>query len=65
MNCLKHSVYSPDIASTVCYLFLNLKIFFVGNNFTSNDKDIATIDGYIADTPEPHFNDGFELLEIC
>jgi len=62
----EHPAYSPDLAPSDYnnyYLFPNLKIFFVGKRFTSNDEAIAAVNGYFANLPESHFNGGIELLE--
>ena len=60
---LEHPAYSPDLAPTDYYLYPNLKIFLAGKRFTSNDEAIAAVNGYFANLPESHFNDGIELLE--
>ncbi|EFN76357.1 hypothetical protein EAI_02829, partial [Harpegnathos saltator] len=51
------------LAPSDYYLFPNLKKFLAGKRFTSNDEAIAATDGYFADLPESHFNNGIELLE--
>ena len=60
---LDHPAYSPDLAPSDYYLFPNLKKFLAGKRFTSNDEAIAAVNGYFANLPESHFNDGIELLK--
>ena len=60
---LEHPAHSPDLALSDYYLFPNLTKFLAGKRFTSNDKDIAAVNGYFANLPESHFNDRIMLLE--
>ncbi|EFN89317.1 Histone-lysine N-methyltransferase SETMAR, partial [Harpegnathos saltator] len=60
---LEHPAYSPDLAPSDYYLFPNLKKFLAGKHVTSDDEVIAAVDGYFAELPESHFNNGIELLE--
>jgi len=60
---LKHPAYSSDLAFSDYYLFPNLKKFLAEKRFTSNDEAIAAVNGYFANLPESHFNDGIELLK--
>ena len=60
---LKYLAYALDLASFDYYFFPNLKEFLAGKRFISNDKAIATVNGYFVDLQESHFNDRIELLE--
>jgi histone-lysine N-methyltransferase SETMAR len=60
---LVHPPYSPDLASSDFYLFPNLKLFFSGQRFSSNQEAIAAIEGYFADLTKNHYRDGIMALE--
>jgi len=42
---LEHSPYSPDLAPSDFSLFPKLKLFLVGQRFSSNREAIAAVDG--------------------
>jgi hypothetical protein len=46
---LKHPSYSPDLSPSDFTLFPKLKLFLVGQRFSSNQKVIAAVEGYFAD----------------
>ena len=44
---LYHPDYSPDIAPSVDYLFLDMKKYLRGKNFSGDDETINTVDEYL------------------
>jgi histone-lysine N-methyltransferase SETMAR len=60
---LKHPTYSPDLAPSDFYLYPNLKLFFVGQCFSSNQEANAAVEGYFADLTKNHYRDGIMMLE--
>ena len=46
---LNHPAYSPDVAPSDYYLFLNLKRFLRLKNFSSDDEAVTTIEDYLTD----------------
>ena len=59
---LNHPTYSPDIAPTDYHLFSNLKKFFRGNNFNSDDELITTVDDYLTDPNSEFVCKGIQSL---
>jgi hypothetical protein len=60
---LEHPLYSPDLAPSVFCLFPKLKLFFVGQRFSSNQEAIAAVEGYFADLTKNRYRDGIMALE--
>jgi histone-lysine N-methyltransferase SETMAR len=60
---LEHPPYSPDLAPSDFCLFLKLKLFLAGRRFSSNQEEIAGVDGYFADLTKNHDRDGIMALE--
>jgi histone-lysine N-methyltransferase SETMAR len=52
---LEHPPYSPDLAFSDSYLFPKLKLFHVGQRFSSNHEAIAAVEGYFADLTKNHY----------
>jgi histone-lysine N-methyltransferase SETMAR len=42
---LEHPPYSPDLAPSDFCLYPKLKVFFAGQNFSSNQEAIAAVEG--------------------
>ena len=59
---LEHPPYSPDLAPSDYYLFRNLKQFFRGKRFSSNEAAITAVDKYFAELPKSHYRDGIKIL---
>ena len=59
---LNHPAYSPDIASSDYYLFSNLKKFLRGNNFSSDDEAVITVEDYLTDLNSEFFCKGIQSL---
>ena len=59
---LNHPAYSPNIAPSDCHLFLNLKKFLRGNNFSSDDEAITTVEDYLTDLDLEFFCKGIQSL---
>ena len=55
--------YSPDLALSDYYLFINLKQFLRRKRFSSNEEAITAVDVYFAKFWESHYRDGIKLLE--
>jgi hypothetical protein len=49
---LKHPAYSPDLASSDCYLFPNLKKHLKGRKFSSLEQATSAADGWFAAQPK-------------
>jgi histone-lysine N-methyltransferase SETMAR len=62
---LEHPPCSPDLASSDFCLFPKLKIFLVGQRFSSNQEAIAAVEEYFADLTKNHYRDGIMALELC
>jgi histone-lysine N-methyltransferase SETMAR len=60
---LEHPPYSPDLAPSDFCLFPNLKLFYAGQRFSSNQEEIAAVEGYFADLTKNHYRDGIMALE--
>jgi len=60
---LEHPPCSPDLASSDFSLFPQLKLFFAGQRFSSNQDAIAAAKGYFADFMKNHYRDGIMVLE--
>jgi len=60
---LEHAPYSPDLALSDSHLFTKLKLFLVGQRFSSNQEAIAAVEGYFADLTKNHYRDGIMALE--
>jgi hypothetical protein len=60
---LEHPSYSPDLGRSDFHLFPKLKIFLAGQDFSSNQEGIATVEEYFADLTENHYRDGLMSLE--
>jgi histone-lysine N-methyltransferase SETMAR len=59
---LEHPPYSPDLAPSDFYLFIKLKLFLVGQRFSSNQEAIAAVEGYFADLTKNRYRDGIMAL---
>jgi histone-lysine N-methyltransferase SETMAR len=59
---LEHPLYSPDLAPSDFCLFPELKLFLAGQRLSSNQKQIAAVEGYFADLKN-HYKDGIMALE--
>ena len=59
----EHPTYAPDLAPSDFYLFPKLKLFLVGQRFSSNQEAIAAAEGYLADLTKNHYRDGIMALE--
>jgi histone-lysine N-methyltransferase SETMAR len=60
---LEYPPYSPDLAPSDFSLFPKLKLFLVGQRFSSNQEAIAAIEGYFADLTTNRYRDGNMALE--
>jgi histone-lysine N-methyltransferase SETMAR len=60
---LEHPPYSPDLVPSDFCLFPKLKIFLVGQRFSSNQKAIAAVEGHCANLMKNHYRDGIMVLE--
>jgi len=60
---LEHPTYSPDMAPSDFYLYPKLKLFFVGQRFSSKQETNAAVEGYFADLTKNHYRDGIMALE--
>jgi histone-lysine N-methyltransferase SETMAR len=60
---LEHPLYSPDLAPSDFCLFPKLKLFLVGQRFSSNQKAIEAVEGYFVDLTKNHYRDGIMALE--
>ncbi|KRT83611.1 hypothetical protein AMK59_4170 [Oryctes borbonicus] len=57
---VQHPPYSPHLAPSDFFLFLNLKKSLGGRRFTSNEEVIAQTDPCFEDLPKSHFFQGLE-----
>ena len=55
---LEHPPYSPDLAPSDFFLFRKPKLFLAGQRFSSNQEEIAAVEGYFADLMKNHYRDG-------
>ena len=53
-----HPPYSPDIASSDCYLFSNLEKLVRGKNFSHDDETIDTVEDYLNNLDSESFRKG-------
>jgi histone-lysine N-methyltransferase SETMAR len=60
---LEHPPCSPDLALSDFYLFPKLRLFLVGQRFSSNQGAIAAVEGYFADLTKNRYRDGIMALE--
>jgi hypothetical protein len=60
---LENPPYSPDFAPPDFFLFPKLKLFFIGQRFSSNEEAIAAIEKYFGDLTKNHYRDGIMALE--
>ena len=60
---LLHQLYSPDLAPYDFFLFPNLKIWLEGQQFSSNQKVITTVNAYFEGLETSYFSDEFKKLE--
>ena len=60
---LEHPPYFPDLAPSDFCLFRKLKLFLVGQCFSSKQETIAAVEGYFADLTKNHYRDGIMALE--
>ena len=60
---LQHLLYSLDLAPSYFSLFPNLKRWFGGQRFTSNDQLITQAEAYFEDLPKSNFLNGLKTLE--
>jgi histone-lysine N-methyltransferase SETMAR len=60
---LEHPPYSTDLARSHFYLFPKLKLFHVGQRFSSNQEAIAAVERYFADLTKNYYRDGIMALE--
>jgi hypothetical protein len=55
--------YFPDLAPSDFFLFPKLKLFLVGQRFSSNQEAIAAVGGYFADLTKNDYRDGIMALQ--
>ena len=60
---LRHPQYSPDLATSGYWLFVDLKKMLQGKRFVSNDKVIAETNAYFGATDKSFYTAGIEKLE--
>ncbi len=60
---LLHPPYSPDLAPSDFYLFVDLKKMLAGNRFDSNEEVITKISAYFKVKNKSFFQKGIEKLE--
>jgi len=60
---LEHPPYSPVLSPSDFYLFPKLKLFLVGQRFSSNQEANAAVEGYFADLTKNHYRDGIMALD--
>ena len=59
---LEHPAYSPDLASSDFSLLPKLKLFLVGQSFSSKKEVIAAVEGYFADLRKNNYRNGIMAL---
>jgi len=59
----EHPPYSPDLAPSDFYLFPKLRLFLVGQRFSSNQEATGAVEGYFADFTKNHYRDRIMALE--
>jgi len=62
---LEHPPCSPDLAPSDFYLFPKLKIFFIGQRFSSNQEATAAVEGYFVNLTKNLYRDGITALDIA
>jgi len=60
---LEHPPDFPDLAPSDFNLFPKLKLFLVGQRFSSNQEATAAVERYFADLTKKHYMDGIMALE--
>ena len=60
---LPHPPYSPDLAPSDYFLFLNMKIWLVGKRFSSNEEVIAASNEHFEEFDKNYFSEGIKKLE--
>jgi len=55
----------PPLAPSDFSHFPKLKLFLVGQRFSSNQETTAAVEGYFADLTKNHHRDGIMTLEHC
>ena len=63
LKLLPHLPYSPDLAPSNFYLFLNLKRWLQGHRFSSNEEIKWETDGYFGALEKLYYKRGIEMLE--
>lgn len=58
-----HAPYSPDLIPSDYFLFPNLKNWFAGRRFTSNDDVKAETTGYFAEWNKSHYTKGIKKMK--
>ena len=56
-------LYSPDLASSDYFLFLNLKKYFRGKRFTTREQLIAETEAYFEELDKSYYLDGLKNLK--
>jgi histone-lysine N-methyltransferase SETMAR len=60
---LEHPPRSPDLAPSDFCLFPKLKLFLVGQRFSSSQKAITAVERYFVDLTKNHYRDGIMAQE--
>jgi len=60
---IPHPPYSPDLIPRDFFLFPNLKTWFDGKKFSSNEEVFVAVNEYFADFETAYFSDGIKKLE--
>ena len=62
---LPHPAYSPDLAPSDYFLFLNLKKDIHGLHFRSNEEVVAAVEEWVRDKDPGFFRSRLMALEHC
>jgi len=60
---LPHAPYSPDLAPSDYFLFLNLKKWLGGKKFANNEEVESAVDDYFEELDSFHYKQGIEAIE--
>ena len=62
LSALPHPEYSPDLAPSDYFLFLQLKKHLKGNHYNSDEKVVAAVRQWCREQPQEFFADGIRQL---
>jgi len=58
-----HLYYSPDLARSNCYLFLNMKKFLSKKRYQSDDEVASAVEDYFEGQKETFLKTGIQMLK--